>query len=54
MVNLNLLLIKLEILPDDDASTIESKEIFYNMYMASVDMAITVVTQSETMKLQYV
>ena len=40
---------KLEILPDDDASTIESKEIFYNMYMASVDMATTVVTQSETM-----
>lgn len=40
---------KLEILPNDDASTIESKEIFYNMYMASVDMATTVVTQSETM-----
>ena len=40
---------KLEILPDDDASTIESKEIFYNMYMASVDMATTVVTKSETM-----
>ena len=40
---------KIEILPNDDASTIESKEIFYNMYMASVDMATTVVTQSETM-----
>lgn len=40
---------KLEILPNDNASTIESKEIFYNMYMASVDMATTVVTQSETM-----
>mgnify|MGYP003277724899 FL=1 len=40
---------KIEILPNDDASTIERKEIFYNMYMASVDMATTVVTQSETM-----
>ena len=42
---------KIEILPNDDASTIESKEIFYNMYMASVDMATTVVTQSETMSI---
>ena len=40
---------QIEILPNDDASTIERKEIFYNMYMASVDMATTVVTQSETM-----
>lgn len=40
---------KIEILPNDNASTIERKEIFYNMYMASVDMATTVVTQSETM-----
>ena len=37
---------QIEILPNDDASTIERKEIFYNMYMASVDMATTVVTQS--------
>ena len=28
---------QIEILPNDDASTIERKEIFYNMYMASVD-----------------
>ena len=40
---------QIEILPNDDASTIERKEIFYNMYMASADMATTVVTQSETM-----
>ena len=40
---------QIEIFPNDDVSTIERKEIFYNMYMASVDMATTVVTQSETM-----
>lgn len=40
---------RIEILPTDNEDAIEKKEIFYNMYMSSVDMATTLVTQSETM-----